>query len=145
MSNHKSHPLTKFHFKVEWGGTKIGFTEVSGLDFETQVIEYREGSDIGNHKRKQPGLVKYSNVTLKRGTFQGDTEFFDWWKMIFQEDFRRDLTISALNKQHEPIITWKLRNAWPCKVQSTDLKASGNEAAIETIELVHEGLSVESN
>lgn len=145
MPDHKNHPIKKFHFKVEWGGTKIGFTEVLGLDFETEVIEYREGSDRDYDKRKQPGLAKYSNVTLKRGTFQGDIEFYEWWKMIFHDDFRRDLLISALNNEHEPIITWKLRNAWPSKVQSPSLKATGNEVAIETIEVVHEGLSVESD
>ena len=63
----KNYPLPKFHFEVDWGGTRIGFTEISGLDFETEVIEYREGSYKSYNKTKQPGLTKYSNITLKRG------------------------------------------------------------------------------
>ena len=139
-------PLQKFHFKVDWGGTKIGFTEVSGLDFETEVIEYREGSDKNYSKTKQPGLTKYSNITMKRGTFLGDLDFFKWWKDVYhKEEFRRDITISMLNEEHEPIITWKVMDAWPCKVESTDLKASSNEVAIESMEVAHEGLSVISD
>jgi phage tail-like protein len=143
----KNYPLPKFHFQLDWGGTRIGFTEVSGLDFETEVIEYREGSSPTYNKSKQPGLTKYANVTLKRGTFLGDFEYFEQWKktMMFQEGkekFRRDVTIRLLDEEHQPIISWALSRAWPSKVQSTNLKSDANEVAIETIELVHEGLSI---
>ena len=136
------HPLHKFHFIVQWGGAKVGFTEVTGLDFETEVIEYREGSNKNYNKTKQPGLTKYSNITLKRGTFVGDFDYYKWWKEIYSSDFRRDITISLLNENHEPVITWRVADAWPCKVESTDLKASGNEVAIETMEIAHEGLTI---
>ncbi|MEM8527463.1 MAG: phage tail protein [Bacteroidota bacterium] len=147
------YPLPKFHFQVEWGGTKIGFTEVSGLDVETEVIEYRHGASPDYHKTKQPGLTKYTNITLKRGTFQSDNEYFDWWKetVKFQEGnvtgsiYRRDITISLLDETHAPIVVWKIKNAWPTKVQSMDLKADGNEVGIESMELVHEGLVVQND
>jgi phage tail-like protein len=143
----KNYPLPKFHFLLEWGGARIGFTEVSGLDFETEVIEYREGSSPTYNKTKQPGLTKFSNVTLKRGTFLGDFEFFEQWKktQLFQEgkeQFRRDVVIRLLDEEHMPVISWSLAKAWPSKIQSTDLKADANEVAIETMELVHEGLSI---
>ncbi|OQP68342.1 phage tail protein [Niastella populi] len=143
----KNYPLPKFHFQLDWGGTRIGFTEVTGLDFETEVIEYREGSSPTYNKTKQPGLTKFSNVTLKRGTFLGDFEFFEQWKktQLFQEGkekFRRDVTIRLLDEEHQPVISWTLSKAWPSKVQSGDLKADANEVAIETMELVHEGLSI---
>ncbi|MFC4873920.1 phage tail protein [Negadavirga shengliensis] len=147
------YPLPKFHFQVEWGGTKIGFTEVSGLDVETEVIEYRHGASKEYSKTKQPGMTKYSNITLKRGTFQSDNEYYDWWKenVFFQEGnstgskYRRDITISMLNEEHEPVVVWKIKNAWALKVQSTDLKADGNEIAVETIELAHEGLTIQND
>jgi phage tail-like protein len=143
----KNYPLPKFHFQLDWGGTRIGFTEVSGLDFETEVIEYREGSSPTYNKTKQPGLTKFSNVTLKRGTFLGDFEYFEQWKktQLFQEGkekFRRDVTIRLLDEEHQPVISWTLSKAWPSKITSTDLKADANEVAIETMELVHEGLSI---
>jgi phage tail-like protein len=143
----KNYPLPKFHFQVEWGEDRFGFTEVSGLDFETEVIEYREGSALTYNKTKQPGLTKYANISLKRGTFLGDFKYFQLWQktMMFQEgaaQYRRDITIKLLDEEHKPIITWALSKAWPSKVQSTNLKADANEVAIESMDLVHEGLRI---
>ncbi|MEZ4686152.1 MAG: phage tail protein [Bacteroidia bacterium] len=140
-----TYPLPKFHFQVEWGGTKIGFTEVTGLEVETQVIEYRDGASPEYHKTKMPGMQQYGNITLKRGIFATDNEFFDWWNTVKLNTIeRRDITISLLNESHEPVVVWKVKNAWPSKVTSTDLSADGNEVAIETLELVHEGLTMQN-
>lgn len=151
MAAKGDYPIPKFHFRVEWGTDfRIGFTEVSGLDFEREVIEYREGNSKNYSKTSQPGLEKLSKITCKRGTFEGDYDFYKEWRknVLFQEgnktgsQYRRTVTIILLNENHDPMITWKLRNAWPSKVQSTDLKADANEVAIETMELVHEGLEI---
>ncbi|SHI62434.1 conserved hypothetical phage tail region protein [Tangfeifania diversioriginum] len=140
-----TYPLVKFHFQVEWGGTKIGFTEVSGLDVESEVVEYREGASPEFSKIKMPGMQKFSNITLKRGTFATDNEYFNWWNTVKLNTIeRRDITISLLNEEHEPVVTWKVKNAWPAKIQSTDLKADGNEVAIESMEIVHEGLTIQN-
>jgi phage tail-like protein len=137
------YPIPKFHFSVDWGGTRIGFTEVSGLDVETEVIEYREGNSPEYHKVKMPGMQKYGNITMKRGLMKGDNEYFDWWNTVALNTIeRRDLTITLLNETHEPVVTWQVKNAWPVKVQGTDLKADGNEVAIESIEVAHEGIKV---
>lgn len=139
------YPLPKFHFQVEWAGSRLGFTEVSGLDVETEAIEYREGNLPQYHKLKMPGMQKYSNITMKRGTFQGDNDFYNWWNTVALNTIeRRDLTISLLNETHEPVVVWKVNRAWPTKVQSTDLKGDGNEVAIESIEIAHEGLTIEN-
>lgn len=138
------YPLPKFHFQVEWGGTSLAFTEVSGLDLETEMIEYRDGLNPEFHKIKMPGMQKFSNITLKRGTFRGDNDFYSWYSTIALNTVeRRDITLSLLNESHEPVVVWKIKNAWPVKIQSTDLKADGNEVAIETMELAHEGLTIE--
>ena len=140
------YPLVKFHFQVEWGGTKIGFTEVTGLDVESEVVEYRDGASREYSKLKMPGMQKFSNITLKRGTFRSDNEYFSWWNTVQLNTIeRRDVTISLLNEEHEPIVVWKIKNAWPAKVQSTDLKADGNEVAIETLEIVHEGITIQND
>ncbi|HTE13211.1 MAG TPA: phage tail protein [Chitinophagaceae bacterium] len=139
------YPIPKFHFQVEWGGTKIGFSEVSGLDVSTDIIEYREGSSPEYHKIKMPGMQKFSNITLKRGTFKGDNDFYKWYNTIALNTIeRRNLVISLLNENHEPVVVWKIKNAFPVKVQSTDLKADGNEVAIETMEIAHEGLTIQN-
>jgi phage tail-like protein len=143
------YPLPKFHFQVEWGGTKIGFTECTGLTVETEAIKYRHGASPEYVHTQQPGLKKYGNITLKRGTFEKDNEYFDWWKQtkFFEakgEQFRRTITIKLLNESHEPIVTWEVKNAWPVKVQSADLKADANEVAIESMDLIHEGIEIKN-
>lgn len=139
------YPLPKFHFQVEWGGAKIGFTEVTGLEVSTEVIEYRDGVSPEYHKIKMPGMQKFGNITMKRGTFKGDNDFFNWWNTVALNTIeRRNVTISLLNENHEPVVVWKAKEAWPVKVQSTDLKADGNEVAIESIELAHEGLTIQN-
>ncbi|HTQ29473.1 MAG TPA: phage tail protein [Puia sp.] len=145
----KSYPLPSFHFLVNWGGSRIGFTEVSGLDFETEVIEYREGSSPRYNKTKQPGLTRYSNVILKRGVIQGDYEFYQWWinTLMFQEvnaKFRRDVTIELLGETHQPVLVWTLSNAWPIKLESSSLNAGTNDILIETLVLTHEGLKIQT-
>lgn len=137
------YPLPKFHFSVEWGGTNLSFTEVTGLNVQTEVIEYRAGASPEYHKIKMPGMQKFENITLKRGSFQGDNQFYEWWNTVQLNTIeRRDLTIKLLNEIHEPVVVWKVINAWAVKVQSSDLKADGNEVAIETLEVAHEGLTI---
>ena len=136
-------PLLKFHFSVDWGGEKIGFTEVTGLDRQVDVIEYRHGAETEYITMKLPGLQKSSVITLKRGTFQGDTDYFQWYRTIHDTGYKRDITISLLDKNHEPVVTWQVKNAWPKTIQSTDLKADASEIAIETMEIVHEGLTIQ--
>jgi len=72
------YPLPVSHFIVDWGGNSIGFTEVSGLSMEHEVIEYREGSSPDFSATKMPGLRKFGNITLKRGIIQNDNDFFNW-------------------------------------------------------------------
>ena len=139
------YPVPKFHFQVEWGGSKIGFTEVSGLDITTEVIEYRVCASPEYSKSNMPCQRKFSNITMKRVTFKSDNEFYLWFNTVnLNQIERRNLTVSLLNENHEPVVVWKVKNAWPTKVTPTDLKADGNEVAIESIELAHEGLTIQN-
>jgi phage tail-like protein len=139
------YPLPVFHFQVEWGGTKVGFAEVTGLNIETQLIEYRDGASPVYSSIKMPGIPKYGNITLKRGIMAADNEFFAWLNTTsLNKVERRNLTISLLNENHEPVMSWKARNAFPVKLEGPGLKATGNEVAIESMELAHEGLTIEN-
>jgi len=138
------YPIPKFHFQVDWGGTKIGFTEVTGLEVTTEKIEYRDGVSPEYIKLQMPGMQTQSEITLKRGTFAQDNEYYEWWNSVALNTIeRRDITIGLLNEAHEPVVVWKIKNAWPTKVTSTDLNSTGNEVAVETLVLTHEGLTME--
>lgn len=139
-----AYPIPVFHFQVEWGGTRIGFTEVTGLDYELQPIEYREGNSPEYNVIKMPGMAKFGNIGLKRGIVKSDNDFYKWITTVkLNQIERRDLTISLLNENHEPVAVWKIKNAWPTKVTGPGLKATGNEVAIESVDLVHEGITGE--
>ena len=93
-----------------------------------------------------PGLRKYNNITLKRGVIKADSYFFKWLSTVKLNTIeRRDITISLLNESHDPVMVWKVLNAFPVKVEGPQLKAAGNEVAIESIEVAHEGLEVDNN
>jgi phage tail-like protein len=138
-------PLAGYHFQVEWGGARIGFTEVSGLDVETEILEYREGSSPQYSTIKIPGLRKHPNLVLKRGVMRGDNEFFQWLNATrLAAPERRDLLVALLNEEHEPTMVWKVRNAWPVKIVGPVLNALEGTLAIEALEIAHEGLTVEN-
>jgi phage tail-like protein len=140
-----AYPLPVFHFQVEWGGTSIGFSEVSGLSIEVQAIEYRDGVSPRYSVMKMPGIPKYSNITLKRGIVATDNEFYHWLNTTKLNTVeRRDLFISLLNEEHEPVMIWKVANAFPVKIEGPGLKSTGNDVAIETLELAHEGLTIQN-
>jgi phage tail-like protein len=140
----RDNPYLNFNFTVDIGvGDELGFSEVDGLSGEIEVIEYREGADRVNTARKLPGLAKYPNVMLKRG-ITGRTDLFEWWKSVRDGQVqRRDVTITLLDEQRQPVLRWLLRNAFPVKIEGPELNATGNEVAIETLELAHEGLEID--
>lgn len=139
-----NYPLLSNHFVVNWGGENVAFSEVSGLSIEHDVVEYREGSSPEYHSKKMPGMAKYEHITLKRGIVKGDNSFFEWINTVNGNQVeRRDITISLLNENHEPVVTWKVASAWPVKLEGPVLKAHTSEAAIETLELAHEGITIE--
>ena len=136
-------PVPKFHFEVKWGSTVMSFQEVSGLEVETQVIEYRAGSNKVFSTVKMPGIKKFTNVTMKKGIFKADKKFWDWFSEIKMNTIKRvPITISLLDEDGAPTMVWTLANAWPSKITGTDLKAEGSEVAVEAIEIKHDGLTV---
>lgn len=136
-------PLPKFHFQVKWDSNVMSFEEVSGLDVEAQQIEYRQGDSPVFSTVKMPGLKKYGNVTMKKGVFKSDNKFWEWFNQIKMNTIKRvPVTISLLDEEGKPTMVWTLTNAWPSKITGTDLKSEGNEVAVETIEIVHEGLTI---
>ena len=134
-------PYGAFNFIVEVDGSPVAaFTEVSGLEYEVQVIEYRDGSDVTPTVRKVPGLVKYANIVLKRG-ITADHDFWDWVTQPLSGNVeKRDGLIAILGADRTPVASWQFTKGWPCKYVGPNLSAETNEVAIETVEICHEGL-----
>ncbi len=142
MPRRDTDPLASYNFLIETGGIlRAGFTECTGLGTETDAIDYREGNeDI--RQRKLPGLKKSGNVTLKRGVTVAQ-DFFEWRKSVMDGDIdRRDISIILLDEKRNEQVRYNLAAAWPVKWTGPELKAGANEVAVESIELVHEGVSL---
>lgn len=138
----QAYPLPAFHFSVVWGGSRIDFTEVTGLSVEVKTLDYRGGTSPEYNVTKMPGMQEFQHIVLKRGIFNGDNEFHQWLSTIKLNDVeRRDITVSLLNGDHQPVMNWKIKNAWPVKMEGPSLNSTNNEVAIETLELCHEGIT----
>ena len=137
-------PLRGFNFRVEIDGIGVGaFSEVSGLTADGDAVDYREGTDRVNHVRKLIGLRKFTNLVFKRGYVQDD-ELWRWFARVSNgEPDRRNGSVVLMNEAHQDVMRWNFENAWPCKIEGPTLKASANEVAIQSLELMHEGLSLE--
>ena len=135
-------PYAQFNFLVEIDGVaRAGFTEVGGLTTEQDVIEYREGGNAATVS-KLPGLSKFMNIMLKRG-FTQDFDLWNWRKTTLDgATERRSGTIVLLDEARNPVLRWNFREGWICKWEGPALNATTNEAAIESLEICHEGLEL---
>lgn len=138
----RADPYAQYNFRVEIDGvTCAAFTEVGGLTTEQDVIEYREGNESAT-VRKLPGLRKYSNITLKRG-FTKDRELWEWRKTTINgATKRRTGSIVLQDEGREEALRWNFYEGWICKWEGPALNSTTNEAAIESLEICHEGLEL---
>jgi phage tail-like protein len=138
-------PFRAYNFVLEIDNIARGaFSEVGGLTAEGDSVDYREGSDVQSNVRKLIGMRKYTNLTLKRG-YTPDKSLWQWYTNIVNGVAdRRNVTITLMNERREPVLRWHAENAWINKIEGPSFKASGNDVAMESLELVHEGLTLES-
>ena len=135
-------PYRNFRFRLEIDGLDAGsFSEVSGFDASIDVVEYRAGDDPAITPTKLPGLVKYGNITLKWGAAE-TMVLYDWLIDITEGTIeKKTVTLTALDEEGSPAVSWRCINAWPVKYTAPDFNATASEIAIETIELAHEGMT----
>ena len=143
MSGMRVDPYLSGNFRVEIDNTSVAsFCEVQGLEISVEAVDYREGADPLLSVRKLPGLARYSNITLKRGYTQNQ-DLWAWMKNILNGvSDRRNGSIVLLDLEHNDVVRWNFRNAWPCRYAGPSLHADSNEVAIEAIELCCEQIEL---
>ena len=136
------YPYKKYNYKVLVDNKEeAGFSEVSAPDISSDPVEYREGNMAGMTPGKQPGIIKYSNVTLKNGV-TSSLAFVDWMKTVLTGQVeRKTVVITLMDDAMAEVASWQLEKAWPTKYTAPDLNATSNEVAIESLELVTEGVT----
>jgi phage tail-like protein len=138
----RSDPYAQYNFILEIEGTTAaGFAEVGGLSMEQDIIEYREGSDTAT-ARKLPGLRKYGNISLKRGYTQ-NRDLWNWRKTTIDGlTERKSGAVILRDEAGEAALRWEFREGWVSKYEGPALKATANEAAMESIEIAVEDLAL---
>ncbi len=146
-------PVTCFCFKVVFSNIKGSpsdeayFKSVSGLKYESEVVDYKEGGyNVG--VRRCVGPAKWPNLVFKRG-FTGSSSLLEWRRMWLQDGLSGKLErvtgkIVQLSSDFKPVCSWEFYNGWPCKWEGPEYDASKSELAIETLEVAHEGLTYTS-
>lgn len=134
-------PLRSFHFAVELDGITLagGFSECTGINATTEPEEINEGG-LNSASRKFAGRTKHENLTLKRG-MTNSAELYNWHRDAVEGRVKRfDGSIVLYDEKGEEAIRWNFFRGWPAKWEGPALNATGNEVAIETLEIAHEGL-----
>ena len=136
-------PLPKFYFSVDIDDlTDLGFLEISGLEIEADNVSYRHGNDPSFGTIQMPGIKKSGNIILKKGVFADDDTYQSLISKISLNTYKRmTLVIRLMDENSEPRITWEINNAFPLKFTSTDMNSESSEAAIESIEFSHHGIT----
>ena len=133
-------PYTAFNFAIEIQGLVVGsFSEVSGLQAETETEDYQEGGR-NDFVHKLPKVTKYPNLVLKRG-ITDSTELWQWHQGVIAGQFeRQNGSVILLDVTGSEKWRWNFARAYPVKWIGPDLKGDSNAVAIESLELVHNGL-----
>jgi phage tail-like protein len=136
-------PYRTFNFVIEIDRVAVaGFSEASGLSGDGDIIEYREGYDPALTVRKLTGLRKFANIVLKRG-YTTSRDLWNWRKNILEgRTDRRNGAIVLLDEERHRVVEWRFSNGWISKYEGPTFNAKGNEVALETVEIAHEGLTI---
>lgn len=133
-------PYRSFRFRIELDGIAVAhFSEVSGLQAETETEPYEEGG-VNDFVHQLPKRTKYLHITLKRGITDADA-LWAWHQDVVSGKFkRRNGSIVLLSEAGEDTWRWNFTNAYPVKWTGPELRAENATVAFESIELAHNGI-----
>jgi phage tail-like protein len=143
-------PLPAYNYTVNLNGPRSpnkllgGFSDVSGLETDIHISEYRDGNEAEPHVRKIPGSHKVGDVTLKRGVVDS-SDLWDWITAARTTGVaaQRDVVITLLDEAGNPVQQWKLRSVVPMKYTGPTLAGKGGgEVAMEELVLAAEGYEI---
>ena len=138
----RNDPYTGFNFLIEIEGLLVGgFTEVTGFQIETEVEDYREGG-LNEYVHKLAGPTRYpSNLILKRGLTDIES-LWSWHQDVANGVIeRKNGSIFLLDQRLLPAMWWNFAEAYPVKWDGPELRADSNTVAVESVELVHKGIT----
>ena len=143
MPGERNDPYRNFRFKVEIDGIQTAsFAEATIPDSTTESVDYREGTDLP-HQRKLSGLTEYASITLKKG-ITDSMDLYNWKKQVEDTgaiNARKSISLILVDEEGNDKAQWNILEAWPTKYDPSDFSAKANDVVIETLEIVHEGVT----
>ena len=145
-----TYPLPVYNYKVEIGSDTVAFSEVSGLSISHETTTYKESPAVENQAgpttRHMPMQGTSASVTLKKGLVTGVSVpvFFQWINSIqLNQVEKKDVAIHLMDEAGKSLIKWTVQNAFPTKLDAPSFDASSNDVAIESMELMGDGILIE--
>ncbi|MEZ4362923.1 MAG: phage tail protein [Kofleriaceae bacterium] len=147
-----AYPLPVYNYRVEINGEAVAFSEVSGLGISYETITYKEsptaGGAPGPRMLLSPGQREPAKITLKKGLVRTASmkHLYGWIRTIaINQVEKKDIFIRLCDEQGAPVISWKVSNAFPTKLDAPAFDAKSNDAAIESMELTGDFVSIEES
>ncbi|MEM9452613.1 MAG: phage tail protein [Myxococcota bacterium] len=145
-----SYPLPVYNYRVEIDGTAVSFAKVSGLSMSYETTTYKqsqtEGGKVGPVVMHMPSQPSNATVTLEKGLVTADsmTNLYEWIQSVqLNQVDKKDIYVRLLDEAGSAIISWKVSNAFPTKLDAPSFDANGNDVAVETMELMADAVMVE--
>ena len=147
-----AYPLPVYNYKVEIGSDAVAFSEVSGLSVGYETTTYKESpvesGAPGPRVMHMPAQATATNVTLKKGIVRGASvaTLFQWIAATQTNQIeKKDVVVRLCDEEGAPVVSWKVLNAFPTKLDAPTFDANANDAAIESMELMADGVTIEES
>jgi phage tail-like protein len=138
-----SYPLPVYNYKVRIGADTYGFSQVSGLSVQYEIVTYKHGLSWLQGSQEAVGQLQPLTITLQKGVASGGSELLDWFSATgFMGIKKQDVFIDLCDENGVPVVTWAVRDAFPTKLEAPSFSAADNEVAIEVLELKAGNISV---
>lgn len=148
----QNYPLPAYNYRVDINGESIAFSNVSGLSlsFETHTYkESRTGGEVpGPVAMRMPAQQADVKITLKKGLVRSKSlaVLYNWIRTVqINQIEKKDITVNLLDEKGDPVVVWKVINAFPTKLDAPAFDASSNDAAIESMELTADTIEISEN
>ncbi|MCB9304638.1 MAG: phage tail protein [Lewinellaceae bacterium] len=139
----RAYPLPTYNYRVRIGGEPHAFSEVSGLSMDYEAITYKHGLSWREGSTQMPGMPGEVKLTLKRGIVRNRSVLLEWIKTIRLNNVKkREVVIDLCDEMGIPVISWKVHNAFPVKLDVPSFDSTSNEVAVESLELMANRLEI---
>jgi phage tail-like protein len=137
-----AYPLPAYNFRVDLDGISMGFAEVSGIALARDTLTYRHGLSYWEGESLQTFRAnRYIPVSLKQGMVRGITALYDWLNAAGEA--RRGVAVHLCDAAGQPVVTWHIAKAVAVKIEAPAFNPNANEVAIETLEILAAGISLQ--